>query len=361
MPRKWINVGTNDHGQPIKRNVYGKTDEELDLKIAQTLVDYGLIQSRSIKPKTPFSSYAQSWFNEHQGTLRDSSADTYGQGLRKYILPFFKNMYLEDITFHDVKKWLLTMRHLARETVNLYLRILRMIFDTALEDDIIGKNPAKSKYVKVVNDKAQKREAIPTNKLERILKAALMLEADKKKYLYLLAYTGMRKGEALALKWGDIDFKNNIIHIRHSAKLNKTAKIGKTKTDSSVRDIPLPQTLKNILEPMKKGPDFLIIGDKLKPMSNRTYEKWMMRIREEIPEMQGYSAHHFRHTFLTMLSTSGKPITTIQNQAGHASSTTTIKVYVHKDQESINSVADAADMWMNINTPVPENMQAISA
>lgn len=361
MPRKWINVGTDEHGQPIKRNVYGKTDAELDLKIAQTLIDFGLIQSRSTKQKTPFAAYAQAWFDEHQCMIRDSSADTYGQGLKKYILPYFKNMFLEDITFHDVKKWLLTMSHLARETVNLYLRILRMIFDMALEDDIIGKNPAKSKNVKVTNDKVNKREAIPKDKLERILKAALMLEADKKKYLYLLAYTGMRKGEALALKWGDIDFKNNIIHIRHSAKLNKTARIGKTKTKSSVRDIPLPQTLKSILEPMQKDPALLVIGDKLKPMSNRTYEKWMKRIREEIPEMQGISAHYFRHTFLTMLSTEGKPITTIQNQAGHASPATTLKTYIHKDQESINSVADTADMWMNINSPVPENMQAIPA
>ena len=267
-------------------------------------------------------------------------------------------MYIENINYKDVKKWLAGMKHLAKETTGIYLRIFRAILEIAIEDNIIKQNPAKSKRVSNPCKRAEQRESIPRAKLEKILKAALMLEDDKKKYIYLLAYSGMRKGEALALKWRDIDFTNNKIYIRHSANLRKRVKIGDTKTWSSKRGIPLPQTLKDVLLPMRGHADLLVIGNRETPMSNRTYEKWFESIRSEIPELENYSAHYFRHTFLTMLSESNVPIAAIQNQAGHSNPDITFKKYIHPVQESINAIAATADSWLNIHPALQTNMHS---
>ena len=108
---------------------------------------------------------------------------------------------------------------------------------------------------------------------------------------------------------------------------------------------------------MRGRGDALVIGGKDKPMSNRTYEKWFDSIRTDIPALRGYTAHHFRHTFLTMLSASGVAIAAIQNQAGHSSPDITFKKYIHPVEESVRAVASTADSWMNIHPALQTNMQ----
>ena len=359
MPRKWVTVGTDENGQPIKKNVYGKTEDELQAKIAMTLIHCGMIPGQEVvkKEKTPFSALAEEWLEIPKKKKREiNTLESYKYSLEGRILPYFGRLFIEDITCDHVQAWIDSMPELAKKTVQHHMRILRAILDRAVKKGLIPTNPARDEDIFIQNDKESKRTAIPKETMRKIIEGAGQLDSECKKIIMILTCTGMRRGELLALRWKDIDFAEGWIHIRHGAKLTKAARIGTTKSKSSVRDIPLLDTLRDVLEPLRGNADELVIGGKYKPICENTFRKRMKHIGTCIPEMEEYTAHYFRHTFLSMLAAEGMDVATVQRWAGHKKATTTLDVYYHDLIENVEKSAKIAENWMNIHASKEENM-----
>lgn len=350
MPRKWITVGTDEHGQPIKKNFHGKTEEELLVKIAMELIRRGAIAEwkEPKKEKTLFSVFAAEWLEIPKKRKREvNTIASYEHSLKGRILPYFGTRFIEDVTSEDVQTWIDSMPGLARKTVQHHKRILTAILDRAVSKKLIQVNPARDEDIYIPNIGENKRTAISNAEWQRIKKSAMQMEPEYRKMIMIPMCTGMRKGELLALRWEDIDFETGWIHIRHGAKLKKAARIGTTKTKSSVRDVRLLDTLRAVLEPLREDGNKLVIGGKYRPICDNTFGKRMKYICERIPEMNGYTLHYFRHTFLSMMAAAGADVATVQRWAGHKKASTTLDVYYHDMAESIEKAAKLVDDWMN--------------
>ena len=150
----------------------------------------------------------------------------------------FQNMNITEIKASHIKLWYKKIDGVGNKSKRNYLSVLKGVFDVALYDDIIEKNPMV--HVKFPQYHAPRINPFSSEEVKRILEAS---EAYNPNLLYFLAmgfFTGMRTGEILALKRSDIDFVNKIIKIRST--ISRFGDV-KPKTFGSSRDIPILDAL----------------------------------------------------------------------------------------------------------------------
>lgn len=167
-----------------------------------------------------------------------------------------------------------------------------------------------------------------------------MNDTDRR-YMMLLLFTGMRRGEVLGLKWEDVDLKKNVFHIERSITFPRgknDCEIGTPKTESGLRDVPISPELMKCLQPL--GAHGFIIGGET-PITLSIHRRMMERINRTI-DLHGASPHIFRHSYATLLNDVVASVKTIQSIIGHSDVQTTINRYVHsrdeKKQEAVQSV-----------------------
>ena len=150
----------------------------------------------------------------------------------------FQNMNITDIKASHIKLWYKKIDGVGNKSKRNYLSVLKGVFDVALYDDIIEKNPMV--HVKFPHYHAPRIKPFSSDEVKRILEGA---EAYNPNLLYFLAmgfFTGMRTGEILALKRSEIDFKHKLIRIRST--ISRFGDV-KPKTFGSSRDIPILDAL----------------------------------------------------------------------------------------------------------------------
>lgn len=152
----------------------------------------------------------------------------------------------------------------------------------------------------------------------------------------------MRKGEALALTWDDVDFTKNEIFINHAARTDKNddgkVTIKSPKTRAGIRIVPMIQPLRDILMQFRKKTGFVVVDNITgKPIhSDATYNTMWRHIRNEL-DLKGYTAHSFRHAVATLFIANGVDIKTTQTILGHSQASTTMNIYVHAVPRNIEN------------------------
>ena len=175
--------------------------------------------------RTPrFAEFADDWLQRQSVRLRPKTIELYEDLIGYHLKPAFGEMRLGAITRRDVEAYLVEhgraprpgrKRPSAPKTINHSLMVLKAILKDAVEHGHLPENPAAR--VKAVREPASEDgEALhflEPAEIARLLSAA----ADPWRTLYLLAvHTGLRRGEALALRWGDLDLEKRLLHVHRS-------------------------------------------------------------------------------------------------------------------------------------------------
>lgn len=348
--RHRIRIGNNDDGSPIFKQVQAKSVDDLNDRIIQTYIESGRIQefmdkgeTARKKTQTNFRDYAERWmatYKLHQ--LKQRVYQTYTGYLRTHLYPAFGDKMIEDISIENIQCFLNDRKDLAKKSLKNYLCLLAEILDFAVEDKIIEENPARSKKISNPATKETPREALSEKAIKQILHDLFNLQDCREKLMVgLLLFTGLRRGEALGLKWEDIDFDEKIIHIRRNVTHpGNPAVIGTTKTKSGVRDISFGQNLEAILLPHKAESGFVFGGES--PYSRKKYLTLMNNINKKI-DLHGATPHTFRHSFLTLAGGENIDLKTLQSMAGHAKSQTTADIYMHAIPEKVKAAGQQMD------------------
>ena len=200
-----------------------------------------------------------------------------------------------------------------------------------------------------------------TNELNKFLGYAQEFDQNKVyTFFRLLAYSGMRKGEAYALTWEDIDFEKNQISISKSLARgeNKTLYISSPKTKGSVRTISMDKDTMNHLKrwrntqrqlllklghPTKKNDQNLFTTDENEYYHPTVDKHWLKRIynQENVPkDFKQISTHGFRHTHASLLFEAGASVKSVQDRLGHSDITTTMNIYAHVTEAARDKTAD---------------------
>lgn len=150
--------------------------------------------------------------------VRPSTAADYEHRYRKIISPAFGQMILADIGSHEISKWVSNLRHhYADDSVNGALRVLKMVLGAAVEHNYLRTNAASR--IPRISSRDSSASINPPWDIYETRTAIEHARTHPFGIAVLLAlYYGLRKGEILGLKWGDIDFGEGLLHIRRSRR-----------------------------------------------------------------------------------------------------------------------------------------------
>lgn len=317
-------------------------EQELFSKLVH-LKDSGT-SSRSKPQSHNFAAYVKlNWMYIEQ-TVALQTAKEYRIYLNNDILPFFGEMDIENIDWRDVQRFYNLLADKARQTVHKRKIVLSRLMQIAVGDKIILVDPTKNK--KLVYSRIVQQRAVPDMDEYRKIAAEIpnLSESHYRLYMALITFTGMRKGEALALRWENVSFEKDEIHIYQSVRLDKTddgkAEIKAPKTKAGIRTVPMIEPLKQILMPLKKDKGFVVIdARKGKPVHSDASFNTMWRYIKKEMDVEKYSSHSFRHAVATFYISNGVDIKTTQTIMGHSQPSTTMNIYAHAVPRNIENAA----------------------
>jgi integrase len=341
-----IHVGWRS-GKRDRRFVYGKSQQEVldKLKDIQRLIDSG----QRIDVDMTLGEFLEHWITEIvPGTVRPSTENSYKDIVRRHIIPVIGKVKLRKLTPADVRKYLRAKEqetnhrgkpHSARSLQYMHA-ILRRALQQAMREELVLRNVAAL----VEPPRVRRVEVTPYTHEEakRIIAAA---KFDRIGALYVLALgLGLRKGEALALSWSDIDFENRTIQIKATLQRLRWqgVTISEPKTLRSRRQLPLPKFCLDALREHRNRQDresetaehwnnefdlvfTTPIGTPLDPRNlTRSFNE--LCERANVPRLR---FHDLRHTCASILFAQGADARTIMDTLGHSMIGTTMNLYTH--------------------------------
>lgn len=330
---KQVTVGIYPDGRPIRKTVYGKTIKELEKNYRNfmDLKDKGIILNND---RITFRELSQLWLaNKKVGLVKDQSVTNIRYQLNN-LNRSIGDYQVKDITLATLENFRkLQLESGKLDQYNKSVRLLRNVYAYALEKCIVPKNIAlQLEYVKY---------STPVKRCltqsERKLIDTPSLSDWERCFLYLLLYTGVRKGEALALTVSDIDFSKRVIHVNKTlvtSKKKKDALQEEPKTSSGNRTIPISKNLLPILQAYCSNHTGILFQSSRGGYIASFPQKWQW-ILDKLREANGgeladdITPHIFRHTYASDLYKAGMDVKSAQYLLGHSDIKTTLGVYTH--------------------------------
>ena len=224
------------NGETINFYSKEKTEKAALRDIENQMIAY----SEGIKKGPLFAQIADEWWEDAYDQLAYQSAKSYRPALQR-AKERFKNTYIKNITVRDINAFLNNMgrQGFAHKTVSNQKCVISLIFEYAIIKGVLEYNICKSV---TLPKNLKKTERAPASEIDEI---KTMISADIWIFPFIAIYTGMRKGEILALQWRDIDFEKNLIRVTKSVEhIGDKPRIKPPKTKAGIRLVPLPLPLK---------------------------------------------------------------------------------------------------------------------
>lgn len=300
------------------KRVYFYADSEREL--FKKILDY----TAKVEKGRTFKEVADEWWSDKLEKIAEGTKRGYSSAYKRAIEAFGEDS-IKEIRPRDIESHLrgLVNKGYTSKSIKNDKLVINLIFDTAVVEGDIQYNPCAS--ITVPKGKASTPRKSASLKDEEIIKSTSNIWMMP----FLALMTGMRKGECLALQWGDIDFDKNLITVSRSAEhIGSRAHIKDTKTEKGHRSIILLPKLRDALlkHPRTKSTDFILSEDGgCTPLSAKQYN----RILKEYRARTGIecTAHQLRHSFATLCFEAGLPDKVVQYMIGHANISTTKDIY----------------------------------
>ena len=271
--------------------------------------------------------------------VKDSSFSTYSFICERHLLPFFRDIELDNIDDEIINQFIkfklenggLKGTPISPKTINDMVNLLMQIVRSYSEFDLdIEKLSSRQKEISVFTEKEYYK-----------LKNYLSTETDSAKLgIITTMLTGIRLGELCALKWDRIDLANGFIHIdktmqriKIASKTEKTKIIIDTpKSEASIRTIPISTVLLDNLKQFESHSNSYLLTSTPKFIEPRSYQRYFKSCLVT-SGVNDNKFHTLRHTFATMAIARGMDIKTLSVLLGHTDVSFTMKRYVHPNME----------------------------
>ncbi|MER6503214.1 tyrosine-type recombinase/integrase [Streptomyces sp. NPDC001455] len=291
-----------------------------------------------------FEEYATKWVAERG--VASLTEELYVRLLRLHILPAFGELDLDEITPPKVREWRTERLNTtcAATTVAKSYRLLKAILETAVDDELIRRNPCRIRGAgKEVSEAGQ------VASVEQVDALADAVGIRWRLMVYLGAYGPMRPEEQAELRRKDVDVDNVTITVRKAAPELATGQRaeGPTKSEAGKRVVVLPQFLRTDLQRhldwyAEKGPDgLLFVGEKGAPFRRSSFGRKWRRARAKVG-MPDFRFYDLRHTGHTLSTRSGATLKDTMVRAGQSTEKAAL-IYQHSDHERQKEVAGGLD------------------
>lgn len=314
----------------------------------------------AVEANTRFSVFAEEWLADLD--LAGSTLMGYRKIVRTHLNPFFGNRVMAEIEPSEIRQLYSKLRQSGRKdlkafgaglseaTVSKIHLVLAAIFESAKDLGLIFNNPAKHRTVKAPKQGRRTQTATASEEIltkDQLNDLLTWINVETQDDLYpmwlLISMTGMRRSEAVALKWSDLNFSTSTLAIRRAADVSASRAVKSTKTYKS-RSVKIDFKTLEVLSEYKKlrallGPEFVIndafIFATLKNdlrIPNDVTARWsrlVMKAQACIGGLPSITLQGLRHTHATLLLQAGTNPKIVQERLGHSDISTTLNIYTH--------------------------------
>ncbi len=289
------------------------------------------VNSGDFRPQAvwTFRSFVEDrWKPDVYPTLKFSSKKFYDNMVDAHLMPVFGDTQLRLLSKDRVQSFLTAKAQgdSSWKTVKHIRTVLGSILEAAVRDELLASNPVRRTRLPR-RGPIEEQSPIQTETVKELIEK---LAEPSHSIATLLAMTGLRIGELLALRWQDIDLQQGLLSV------NQTVYEGhfdEPKSKRSKRRIPLGPQCVEILAAMKRTeatPSTLVFSARNgSPLSRRNLLNRQLKPAAKALKLMGVNWHWFRHAHATLLDSTGAPIGTTQALLGHSSSDITRGTYIH--------------------------------
>ncbi|MGW1124165.1 tyrosine-type recombinase/integrase [Streptomyces sp. NPDC002526] len=304
-----------------------------------------------------FREYALLWVKERR--LSQTTEELYHRLLRLHILPAFEGLDLDQITAPRVRSWRSERLDAtgAETTVAKSYRLLKAILETAVEDELIRRNPCRIRGAG--KETAAER---PVATVDQVDALADVLGPRWRLMVFLGAYGPLRPEEQAELRRKDVDLDDLTVRVRKAAPELTTGKRaeGPTKSEAGKRLVVLPAFLRKDLRRhldwyAEKGPDgLLFVGEKGKPFRRSTFGRKWRKARATVGLPENFRFYDLRHTGHTLTTRSGATLKDTMVRAGQSTERAAL-IYQHSDTDRQREVAAGLDQLVRARRTAAES------
>lgn len=326
-----------------------KTIREADLALARIKLAVANGTYRRERAET-YQEMFELWVKQYEQTVEESTYVKTISIFKNHILPMMGAYKIEkihvDVCQKHVDEWVSKLKNFRM--VKAYAS---KVLDFAIKRDYIQTNPFT--YVEFPTNLsknaiggADEEENFYTREQLNEFLTYLKRESNQKAYVLfrLLAYSGMRRGEALALTWDDLNFGSNELRINKGLSLGKDNRLYVKSTKTGIaRTIKMDDKTMTVLKVWKKKQkqDYLVLGfNTMQPkqlvFSNEHNEylqptkirKWIIHVQNKY-KLGKITTHGLRHTHCSLLFEAKASLKEVQDRLGHSDVKTTMNIYAH--------------------------------
>lgn len=352
---------TNERIKTTRRGF--KTKKEAQLALSRLQVDFEKNhQQLATHPSMTFKELYDIWLEQYRLKVKPSTVATSRRFIEAYCLQYFGSLKLDKITVpycqEIVNKW-----HAQYKQYHYFRKVVGQVLQFGIQMEMLDSNPMR----KTILPRKKEVEEFPNfyskeqlkiffeclnNHIENSGRTSTKLLA----FFRLLAFTGMRKSEALALQWSDINFLTQELTIGKTLAMDENDKIvvQTPKTKSSQRVNQLDEITLHILKDWRenqkewygklgydtsKESQFLFTNKFNRLYYPQAPNDWLYNILEKY-NLPKITLHGFRHTHASLLFESGASIKEVQERLGHKDVKTTMNIYTHVTPEKIKETGE---------------------
>ena len=368
-------IGRNEKGLPKTKNVLAKTKRECEAKL-KALRD----SIRGAEPERPkadmtFGAWMDRWYQtECKPAIRPKTQADYENRIYQHIIPELGHIPLAKLTPGDLQQFYIRLKQggrlLRQAKYGLGLSdrmvkgchvVCRMALNRVVELGLLLRNPALACKSPATHPKEM--QVLTQEELQRLLIQAK--ENDCYELLLLELATGLRRGELLALQWGDLDLRTGELRVeRQVQRVKGKLTVTQPKTRSSSRSIILPPPVLDALKSYRKQMNSRWMFPSPKKEDSPRDPTAVRKKLSAVLERAGCKHvrfHDLRHTFATNALEHGMDIKTLSAIIGHVSSATTLNVYAHITDEMRQSAAAKIDRAIGKVEPQTEQAPPIKS
>lgn len=349
----WIPTNLSDTAENIKKAI--------DLRNTFLSDKDAFIDDKNIKCEE----FIKMYLYEKKRAVADTTFYGY-EYCSNHILDYFRNVKVKDINekyINDFLDSLFIEKNLGTRTVKDVKRVFFNIMEYAISKKIISNNPVRNVTInkQLASEHLSKKDE--DQEFFSYEEAMHFLEVSKDHTLYPLFHTtlfyGLRRSEALGLKWNAVDFSKKTLKIKHKVtRGTKVNRVDGTKTEASRQSYPLDSTQIEMFKKLKEKEqqykelfgsgynenDYIFKHEDGTLFFPDYPTKAFNKIKKKHPELpQGVTFHGLRKSCASILIHKGYDIKRIQKWMRHTDPETTLKIYAKaKEKESKNEIA--ADM-----------------